>query len=351
MNILIRVDASVWIGSGHVMRCLVIADAMRELGWDVKFACLPQKGDMCDFISSRGYQVIKLIAPIVWKIPQSTSDYSAWLQRDIEDDAFDTLKYLNKIDWLICDHYALDEKWQKIIRSYSIVKIIAIDDLVRKHNAEIIIDQTLNRKESEYQSSNLVLSGTNFALLNNNFKKLRNLAESRVYKTNNPRILVSMGGVDLPNASLKVLNSLVEWNEFESITVLLSNRSPNFTKIKEFSKLHKKIKHIPFTSDIANLMLNHDIAVGAPGSTSWERACLGLPSIIIPLAENQADICYQLEKEGICLKLNLSEVEVNLIKKIKYILLNSKELSLKSLSLCDGKGCERVIKEIVNYER
>lgn len=349
MNILFRVDASIWIGSGHVMRCLVLADSMQEQGWNVTFACLPQKGDMCELITGRGYEVIKLTAPMEWKIPKNTSDYDAWLQRDVEDDAFETAAHLKDIDWVVCDHYAIGEKWQKIIRNISRVKIIAIDDLIRNHQAEIIIDQTLNRKASEYRTNGIVLSGTNFALLNPSFSKLRNAAKLRTFDTNNPSVLVTMGGVDLPNASIRILQKLVEWNKCKSITVLLSERSPNFQEVNEFSQLHEKINHISFTSNIANLMMSHDIAIGAPGSTSWERACLGLPSILIPLAENQADICYQLEKEGVCLKLELSEIEESIINRLRFVLSDTEKISMKSLAICDGKGSDRVIKKIINY--
>ena len=350
MNILFRVDASTWIGSGHVMRCLVLADEMREQGWNVKFASLPQKGDMCEFVTAHGYEVIKLTAPIEWKVPKNTSDYAAWLQRDIEDDAYETIQYLKDIDWVVCDHYAIGETWQKLIHDNTTAKIIAIDDLVRKHKAEIIIDQTLNRKADVYQSGELALTGMDYALLAPQFAEKRILASKRSQLTNPIKVLVTMGGVDLPNASLKVLNALITCGIDTKITVLLSERSPNFDRVAEFSNQFENITHIAFTSEMAKLMITHDIAIGAPGSTSWERACLGLPNIIIPLADNQTEIANQLEKEGVSLKLDLAKVESVFPKAFRAVVKNWQAMHKKSLSICDGLGVKRVILAITEFE-
>lgn len=350
MNILFRVDASIWIGSGHVMRCLVLADEMREQGWNVKFACLPQKGDMCEFVIARGYEVIKLTAPIECKVPKNTSDYDAWLQRGIKEDAYETIQYLKDIDWLVCDHYAIGEKWQRLIHNTTKVKIIAIDDLVRKHEAEIVIDQTLNRKPDDYQSGELVLTGMDFALLAPQFAEKRILASKRSQFTKPIKVLVTMGGVDLPNASLKVLQALISCSLDTKITVLLSERSPNFKRVAEFSNQYENITHLEFTSEMAELMLTHDVAVGAPGSTSWERACLGLPSIIIPLADNQFEISGQLQKEEVAIKLDLNDIESNFANVFEMVVKNWKAMHYKNLRICDGLGVKRVVETITEFE-
>lgn len=350
MNILFRVDASIWVGSGHVMRCLVLADEMQMQGWNVKFACLPQKGDMCEYVTARGYEVIMLTAPLECRIPQDTSDYDAWLQRDIEDDAYETIKYLKDIDWIVCDHYAIGEKWQKLIHNNTKVKIIAIDDLVRKHEAEIVIDQTLNRKPDEYQSCQLVITGTDFALLAPQFAEKRILASKRSQLTKPIKVLVSMGGVDLPNASLKVLQALISCGLDTKITVLLSERSPNFKYVAEFSNQYENITHVAFTSEMAELMITHDVAIGAPGSTSWERACVGLPSIIIPLADNQSEISDQLMKEEVAIKLDLNDIESNFANVFEMVVKNWKAMHTKNLSICDGLGAKRVVATITEFK-
>ncbi|MCV5261658.1 UDP-2,4-diacetamido-2,4,6-trideoxy-beta-L-altropyranose hydrolase, partial [Escherichia coli] len=102
-----------------------------------------------------------------------------------------------------------------------------------------------------------------------------------------------MGGIDAPNATFKVLESLCGKVEAK-FTVLLSPRAPHFDQVKELCASRADVSHLDFVSDMASLMLEHDIAIGAPGTTSWERACLGLPNVIVPLAENQQLICKQL---------------------------------------------------------
>ena len=350
MRFLIRVDASVWIGSGHVMRCLVLADEMREQGWSVKFACLPQKGDMCEYVTARGYEVINLTAPTEWKVPQNTSDYDAWLQRDVKEDAHETIQYLKDIDWVVCDHYAIEEEWQKLVHDNSNAKIITIDDLVRNHEAEIVIDQTLNRKPDVYQSGELVLTGIEFALLAPQFAEKRILASKRSSLTKPIKVLVTMGGVDLPNASLRVLQALISCGLDKKITILLSERSPNFKRVAEFSNQYKNITHVAFTSEMAELMVTHDVAVGAPGSTSWERACLGLPSIIIPLADNQSEISDQLQKEELAIKLDLNVIESNFANVFEMVVKNWKAMHTKNLSICDGLGVKRVVATITEFE-
>ena len=227
-------------------------------------------------------------------------------------------------------------------------KVIAIDDLVRDHEADMIIDQTHLRDPQEYKLINpntVVLAGCAFALLSPLFSDYR--AKLPLTKTlcSKPKVLVSMGGVDSVNATLKVLKELVHKDCL--ITVILSPQCPSYSNVVNFCHLNSsKVSHFDFIDDMAGLMSRHDIAVGAPGSTAWERACLGIPSIIIPLAENQNTNCVNLLKAKAVLHVELEKISEQLQMSYDNLIENFTSLRAANLALCDGLGVRRVSSEI-----
>ncbi|BEU02754.1 UDP-2,4-diacetamido-2,4,6-trideoxy-beta-L-altropyranose hydrolase [Agarivorans sp. OAG1] len=345
MRVIFRADASVWIGSGHVMRCLVLADALKKLGHSISFACLPQPGDMISYIEERGFQVIKLNPPNEPSQPQHDADYGAWLQRTSSEDALDFIQTAGCADVVITDHYAICNKWQQLVKQSMSCFLVVIDDLVREHDADLIVDQTLGRKPVEYSGSARALVGSEYAILAPRFASLRELAYMRVLSETQPKVLISMGGVDNPNATLKSLVSLVG-KVCADFTVLLSPRGPHYQQVKSWCDIHSNVQHQDFEADMAGLMLKHDIAIGAPGTTSWERACLGLPSILIPLADNQKTICAQLLQHKAIMKVSLEDIESRLLVTYQQAMVQWHELFMSNLKLCDGLGTRRLVLEI-----
>lgn len=342
MNVGIRVDASILIGSGHVMRCLVLAVALRDEGCLVTFVCRPQPGDLIDVIIARKFNVIRL-NPIMNDEPiVEATDYVEWLGRSVVDDADDFLFRAKKFDIVVTDHYAIGKEWQKIVRAKLSCKIIAIDDLVREHDADVLIDQTLGRKAQDYHGVERVLSGSDYALIKPIFAELREQAYDRFSRNSTIRILVSMGGVDNSNVTLLVLQKLVTKPDTQ-ITVLLSSRAPHHSKIVSFCSKYDHIQHIDFVEDMAAVMINHDLAIGAPGSTSWERACLGLPSVIIPVAENQYEIAQILQLKRASVVVNLSELDTSFLDAYEKVKAMWSVYVRANLALCDGLGVYRVL--------
>ena len=172
MNIVIRVDASVNIGSGHVMRCLVLAEALKEKNYSVTFVCRSQSGDMVSFIKERGFDVVCLDEIIPAIQPKNSADYLAWLQCPIEKDTNDFLSRINNADIVVTDHYAIGKEWQSIVRKKLNCHIVAIDDLERAHDADLVLDQTLGRTKQSYPDIKCALTGSEYALLNPNFSPL-----------------------------------------------------------------------------------------------------------------------------------------------------------------------------------
>ncbi len=355
MNIVIRVDASIHIGNGHVMRCLVLATGLKTIGHDVVFYSRPQQGDLINFIRKKGFTVIELATPIDWLIPQDSADYDAWLQVPWKEDAEDLVEKSDHVDLLIVDHYGLNANWELFVKNKLSCKIFAIDDLVRTHNAELILDQTLLRNAIEYEVINpfcIILTGCNFALLNSVFMDFRKkLLTRKKVLSKNVRVLVTMGGVDTPNATLRALEALsaIKKTSPINVTVLLDTQAPHYSQIRAFSvKNSDWILHLNFVENMAELMSQHCIAIGAPGSSSWERACLGLPSIIVPLAKNQSDIARNLEVAKATIKIELSEFDHLFPIAYKVLLNNWQKYHETNLALCDGLGKDRVIQEIKN---
>lgn len=346
MKIVFRVDSSILIGSGHVMRCLVLADELVLKGYHIEFACSPLEGDMRGYIHERGFNIINLPKPKKTIEPRHNADYKAWLQKSVLEDAKDFLTVVTSADIVITDHYAIGAEWQERVIASLGCCLFAIDDLGRCHKADLILDQTLGRSETDYASSKArTLVGSEYGLLRSNFASKREAALSRELSCNPFKVLISMGGVDAPNATFKVLEYLCAQINAE-FTVLLSPRAPHFKQVKEWCSLQSNVRHQEFVFDMASLMLEHDIAIGAPGTTSWERACLGLPNVVVPLADNQQFISEQLVKYNAALQVDIKDIPELLHGTFLKIVKDWYQFKEANLILCDGLGVRRVVLEI-----
>ena len=209
MRIVFRVDASNRIGTGHVMRCLTLANELKLNDVDVEFVTRETEENLSDFISSKGYKVHILK-------PNGTTNeeycfHSAWLESSWQNDVEETISVTQGADWLIVDHYAIDERWEKKIRPH-VKKIMLIDDLAdRKHDCDLLLDQNYYQDmQTRYDGlcSAQKLLGPNYALLRPEFKELRKAIKPR---SEIRRILISFGGVDADDYTLKSLEQLKDF--------------------------------------------------------------------------------------------------------------------------------------------
>ena len=351
MNIIIRTDASCYIGSGHVMRTLVLASGLKAQGYNVNFASRPQHGDLIEFIEKRGFNVHKLEQPKQWLVPKNNADYSAWLQVDWKEDAQNLIERTDNIDLVIVDHYGIDAEWEEYVKKQLNCKLFIIDDLIRSHHADLILDQTLMRSEVDYGIQKLgtkILAGCKFALLAPMFSLYREKTYNKNSSNLITKILLSMGGVDQPNATYRVLQALTKSPlPAPQVTVLLNSKAPHYQQVKSFTEQNSDwVTHIDFVDNMAKIMTQHNIAIGAPGSTSWERACLGIPSIIIPLAENQKDISQSLVQAQAAIKVALDNIPSELLTAIDELKIHWTKFHNANKSLCDGLGLSRVITQV-----
>lgn len=311
MKIVFRVDASLKIGSGHIVRCLTLAKELEKQGAKCRFLCRDLKGNLIKKIRQENFDVT--VFPFSKKAKSFKENnntnltYSSWLSVSWMEDVKQTIDSLKteKIDLLIVDHYGIGKQWEKKIRPY-VKKIMVIDDLAnRQHDCDLLLDQNLvSNFKTRYK--NLLpkycrtLLGPEFAILQNNYKDFH--VNSPVRTGPIKRILVYFGNIDLNNLielTISAFNKLNRKNITLDIVTGFSSSSKN--KIKKLSNKNKN-KNIIFHSNLsslASLMLKADIAIGACGVTTWERCCLGLPSIVITMAENQKKIAKELDKLGI----------------------------------------------------
>ena len=346
MKAVFRVDASLKIGTGHVMRCLTLASILKKNFVDVSFICREHKGNLINYILESGFHVHALkesVEPV-----SKITNYAEWLGVSYEQDAYETIEFLKNrhIDWMIVDHYSIDIKWEKLVSSYY-KKLMVIDDLAnRRHCCNILLDQTYGRKKNDYDfltnSEAILLLGPKYALLRKEFSELRNLTLAKKRNRTIKHILVYLGGVDSENLTESILDKLKSCSirETTQITVLMGSQAPFLSKIKT------AVKQLPFsaklevdTKHIAKIMSNADLSIGASGSTTWERCCLGLPSIQFCISDNQKFLSQTLNRNNVIKLIDSVDQIPNLINDYPNWMLESSKLSSQ---ICDGNGVNRI---------
>lgn len=301
MRVVFRVDASLQIGSGHVMRCLTLADALRERGGECCFICREHPGHLLEVIRRRGFAVTALPTGAPDHQPggepeEALPAHSAWLGCDWQTDARQTAEVLSSFepDWVIVDHYALDRRWEAAVQPHY-QHLLVIDDLAdRPHVCDLLLDQNLGREACDYAGlvpgHCSVLAGPKYALLRPEFAALREYSLEHRQRTRLGKILITMGGVDQPNATGQVLDALKKCPLPDdcSISVVMGLQAPWLEQVRAAAAEMPWSTEVSVNiGDMAQRMADCDLAIGAAGSTSWERCCLGVPTLMVVLAENQ----------------------------------------------------------------
>jgi len=363
-NLIVRADASVQIGTGHVMRCLTLADELRGRGAEVVFVCREFDGNLCGYIKEKGYIVHRLPVSNEQKYNiEGKLKHAAWLGADWQTDAMQVEEIIKDFntppDWLVIDHYALDERWEGYLRPYC-KKIMIIDDLAdRPHDCDLLLDQNFYKNlESRYDS--LVppgcrkLLGPKYALLRSEFRKARKNLRKRDGHVK--RIMIFFGGSDPTNETAKALEAIRILNRPDiTVDVVVGAFNPHRKVIEQIaSDLPDCTCHFN-VEDMAALMAKADLAVGAGGTTVWERCTLALPSMVITVAENQERTITDMAESGYLLFLGRSEtVSVNSLYHALEIALQSPwfltSFARKTQLLVDGRGADRIVQKVIPHE-
>jgi len=348
MLFLFRVDSSYEIGSGHVMRCITLANILSAKGNKIIFICKEHDSNLINRIKDLGYEVGRLA--LSKDNNSSELAHYSWLGGSQDDDVKKTINFIKpyEIDWVVIDHYAIDYYWHKKIRPYT-KNILVIDDLAdRKHDCDLLLDQNLGSTAEKYkhlvpEKCKLML-GTKYALLRPEFVKWRDISiNRRKNQIGIKNILVTLGGVDSQNITagvLKVLSNIPHIKD-AVVNVILGSQSKHIDNVQlEAKKSSLNITIHVNTNKVAELISQADIAIGAGGISAWERCVLGVPAIVFALAENQIFVVNQLQKKGISIFINSLD---ELTKAINKITNNLSLFSENSSNIIDGLGASRLL--------
>jgi UDP-2,4-diacetamido-2,4,6-trideoxy-beta-L-altropyranose hydrolase len=361
MKVVFRADASIEMGTGHVMRCLALADELKRHGHKCSFICRDHPGHLGKLIADKGFglDLLKVRDFEDSRFSENNGTrHAKWLGVSWEVDARQSQEALGDTnpEWLIVDHYALDGHWERQVGP-SVGRIMGIDDLAdREHQVDLLLDQNLGRTANDYNEllpdHCIRLIGPRYALLRSEFSEFRVRSLRRREKAELGRILISMGGTDTPNTTASVLQAL-EASDLPStlnLDVIMGSTAPWLDQIHHLSDISRF--DINVSTDVramAERMCLADLSIGAAGSTSWERCVLALPSIVVSQAYNQSEILEALSGAGAAEKLDFPFDDMELFRILNRFLKAPEKLSAMAKNaarICDGMGVGRVFERL-----
>lgn len=304
MHIVFRVDASITIGTGHVVRCLTLADALKKAGHTSQFICRRHDGHLGALIEQRSFR-LSLLEPDTTFIASEQLTHTDWLGTGWLEDTEDCIATLHdkKADWLVVDHYALDHRWEKRMHQH-VGHIMAIDDLAdRCHDVDLLLDQNFypdmaERYDGLLSATTVNLIGPRYAMLRNEFIEQRDRASIRNELKN---ILLYFGGVDQHGLTSRALQAIQLTQVEANITAIIGDGNPHAENIRQICESMNNTVCHRNVDNVAELMVQADLAIGAGGTTTWERCYLGLPTIVVTLADNQRAVNEAVASAGACL--------------------------------------------------
>ncbi|MEQ8482554.1 MAG: UDP-2,4-diacetamido-2,4,6-trideoxy-beta-L-altropyranose hydrolase [Hoeflea sp.] len=360
-NLVFRVDGGPLIGSGHVVRCLTLAQKLRQSGYKCQFVTRPDSGSLIDRIRASGFEVTVLAERV--QLPEA-GRHDTWLgDWKADAEAFGrAIAALPKDKlFVIADHYGIDHRWESCVREMS-SGLFVIDDLAdRRHVCDVLIDQNLGRAAGDYAAlipdGCELLCGPSFALLRDGFSTVRDRSiETKRAKTMPVRYLVSMGGADRDNFSAVALAAIeqvaAKGANVEHVDILLGGIAGQVEELRARINASPLQATLHIDSDqVPQLMAAADLAIGAAGTTLLERLVVGLPAIVLANASNQVRLLGLVEEYGLGLYAGwVNEVSSqDLARTITSVASDPgkwQDMVVNSSRLCDGEGCEKVAQAV-----
>ena len=340
MKIVFRVDASGEVGFGHLSRCLNLAEVLRGRGNEICFICRDDESQSFRVLEDRLFATVLLPSLAAGEVCNQ------------QQDADQTIEALNGIrpDWLVVDNYELDKQWEQIMRPHA-AKIAVIEDLPgRQHDCELLLDQNYSDRSNEAFRGQVpdaceLLLGPRFALISEEFRRVREIKTKPVSELQ--RILVFCGGSDPQNLTQRVIDelSIVELSNV-AIDVVIGGQNKNFNR-EALRKLKPNFEIRDAGVEFAQIIRRADLTIGAGGTTTWERMCLGVPSVVVSIAENQNPACEKLGRDGLINYLGAqASLKPGVIRAAVLEVVSSYSSVFDQIAkgqiLVDGRGCERV---------
>lgn len=301
MQVLFRVDSSATIGLGHLMRCLTLAKALQAEGVTCQFICRPHAGHSAALVHQQGFELTLLPELKQTGTATKLTGYQSWLGCTEQQDADDCLAAITgKYEWLIVDHYALAADFCSALRPHC-HRILVIDDLAnRSHQCDVLLDQNLlPDQQSRYQSlvpaDCHLLLGPQFALLRDEFYQTNTVTRQANH------LLVFFGGSDPFGLTLKSAHAMARLTDLDlSADIVISAQHPNREQLITLCRELVNVQLHTQSNQMATLMQQAQLMLGAGGSTHWERCISALPALVATVADNQIPTTRYLHELGAC---------------------------------------------------
>jgi UDP-2,4-diacetamido-2,4,6-trideoxy-beta-L-altropyranose hydrolase len=346
MKVAIRTDGSAAIGAGHVMRCLALADELRARGAVTSICTRAMAPALAERIARSGHELLELDLPP--ELPRAAVESEADHERQLEDAAATRACLPAALDVLLVDHYGLGHTWETAVRSHARL-LAAVDDLGRAHDCDVLVDQNFyadaaGRYAGRVPPGCTALLGPAYALLRGEFREARTRVSVRDGDVR--RIVVQLGGVDAANLTARVLNALRLLQVRARVDVVIGAAHPDRTGVEAAcAALPEAVLHVQ-SSEVAALLAEADLAIGAGGTGTWERCALGVPALALCVADNQRRVLAEAGRRGLVYALEgRPPDDAGLAVHVRALLENAAlraHLSRTSLDLVDARGCSRV---------
>lgn len=353
----IRVDASARMGTGHLKRCLSLAEALQAAGAAVNFVVRP--------IDPVARAVLAAsVWPVSWLSEPANPDpsptpgpdhppHASWASASWEQDARETIAALQAQlpAWLVLDHYAFDARWHRRVTEALGCRLLVIDDTAdRAIDADVLLDHNWATDHRAKYAARLTreprwLTGPRFALLGASYRN----APRHQHHAEVRSIGIFMGGTDPGGVSARVLSACREAGFSGDIEVASTSANPQLAALKATCASTPPASVLLDAPDLAAFFERHDLQIGAGGGATWERCCIGAPTIALALADNQTAVVPALAALGAVRAASLPGTALPDARPLKPVLAEllldaaaRAELAARAAALVDGRGAQRV---------
>lgn len=353
MRVAFRVDCTQHTGSGHLMRCLTLADALRARGAEACFLgrLTPAAQRL---VQARGHALHAIDAKPSHPLESDAPAHASWLGASQADDTAASSKVLETFQpqWLVVDHYGIDYRWERAVRPLA-GRLLVIDDLAdRAHDCDVLLDQNFHGDDGAAHRYDGLVSDTCRRLLGPRYALMRpefgqHAERARVRDGSIRRVLISFGGIDAQNHAERTLQAIESIDAGIAIDLVVGADCPHLPRLQAKCAGLQNVQIHVQTEHMADLMSRADAAIGAGGTSTWERLCMGLPTLAVAVASNQAPGLAALCEAGYLVGVNdfdaLSASDLQAL--LRTLILSpalGRGLARRGQALVDGHGTQRV---------
>lgn len=340
MKIVFRADSGIHIGSGHIKRCLVLARQLKQAGNQVYFISKKHNQFLSEEISS---EFLLLTIEKDYSDDQINVTYESWIG-NLTNDLIQTNEYLSQIgdvDLVVIDHYSIGYEYESKLLTK---KICVIDDIhQQKHFCHFLINVNPGSRPMDYlittdNQLTRFLLGLNFSFIDKSL-----IQQDRVGK----KILIYFGANDSDHNTLKFVQYLVKKKSNFEFIVVLDKKHPTYTEIEKLINENSNFELHGINNYFSQLLVQTYLFIGAGGSTTWERAFIGIPSIVVCVAENQVENCEIAESFEIAKYVGFSnDIDRVKLEEVYNFIQNDgatiNRMRNSCYGLLDNQGCFRI---------